>query len=311
MLKLNFEDIDINSVYFIYENKRIQNKELTLEAVVNNINDNIKEINIQIFDKEKNSTSNFLINSFNNSQNLKSTLDIFNNDIANIIYKLQQVKDNINILYKTDIYFKNNNNNEIDKKEIYREIYETINDNNIKNKFKKIMNIYDKIIPNEEITLIYSIDKTKEKIKIFNEKFVNNNKNIFKIYYEDDEIPLQEYFNIKSIKKDFLELKLKAEQYITNMDSMFSGCESLISLPDISKLNTNYVTNMSNIFYNCSSLYSISDISKWDTSNVSNMSCLFYRCSKLISIPDISLWKTNKVTDINGMFYRCSFNFFA
>jgi len=311
LLKLNFEDIDINSVYFIYENKRIQNKELTLEAVVNNINDNIKEINIQIFDKEKNSTSNFLINSFNNSQNLKSTLDIFNNDIANIIYKLQQVKDNINILYKTDIYFKNNNNNEIDKKEIYREIYETINDNNIKNKFKKIMNIYDKIIPNEEITLIYSIDKTKEKIKIFNEKFVNNNKNIFKIYYEDDEIPLQEYFNIKSIKKDFLELKLKAEQYITNMDSMFSGCESLISLPDISKLNTNYVTNMSNIFYNCSSLYSISDISKWDTSNVSNMSCLFYRCSKLISIPDISLWKTNKVTDINGMFYRCSFNFFA
>jgi len=248
LLKLNFEDIDINSVYFIYENKRIQNKELTLEAIVNNINDNIKEINIQIFDKANNSTSNFLINSFNNSQNIKTTLDIFNNDIANIIYKLQQVKDNINILFKTDTNFKNNNNNDIDKNEIYREINETIIDNNIKNKFKKIMNIYDKIIPNEKITLIYSIDKTKEKIKIFNEKFVNNNKNICKIYYEDDELPLQEYFNIKNIKKDFLELKLKAEQYITNMDSMFSGCESLISLPDISKLNTKYVTNMSNIF---------------------------------------------------------------
>ena len=198
LLKLNFEDIDINSVYFIYENKRIQNKELTLEAIINNINDNIKEMNIQIYDKENNSKSNFLINSFNNSQSVKTTLDIFNNDITNIIYKLQQVKNNINILYNADINFKNNNNNDIDKNEIYREINETINDNNIKNKFKKIMNIYDKIIPNEEITLIYSIDKTKEKIKIFNEKFVNNNKNICKIYYEDDELPLQEYFNIKN-----------------------------------------------------------------------------------------------------------------
>ena len=198
LLKLNFEDIDINSVYFIYENKRIQNKELTLEEVINNISEDIKEMNIQIYDKENNSKSNFLINSFNNSQSVKTTLDIFNNDITNIIYKLQQVKNNINILYNADINFKNNNNNDIDKNEIYREINETINDNNIKNKFKKIMNIYDKIIPNEEITLIYSIDKTKEKIKIFNEKFVNNNKNICKIYYEDDELPLQEYFNIKN-----------------------------------------------------------------------------------------------------------------
>ena len=304
--KLNFEDMDINSVYLIYENKKIKNKDLTLESLINNINDDIKEIYIQIFDKENYSINNILNNSLNNSQNIKKTLDIFNNDIEDIIYKLHQVKDNINILYNSNLNFKINNNNEIDKNEIYREINEIINDNNIKNKFKKIMNIYNKIIPNDEITLIYSIDKSKEKIKIFNEKFVNNNKKICKIYYEDDELPLQEYFNIKNIKKGILELKLKTEQYITDMDSMFSGCESLISLPDISKLNTNFVTNMSNIFYNCSSLYSISDISKWYTNNVTNMSCLFYRCSNLISIPDISTWKTNKVDNISGMFYRCS-----
>ena len=32
---------------------------------------------------------------------------------------------------------------------------------------------------------------------------------------------------------------------------MFSGCSSLISLPDISKWNTNNVTNMSYMFCDC------------------------------------------------------------
>ena len=35
---------------------------------------------------------------------------------------------------------------------------------------------------------------------------------------------------------------------------MFYNCESLISLPDISKWNTNNVTDMSNMFSNCESL---------------------------------------------------------
>ncbi len=69
--KLNFEDMDINSVYLIYENKKIKNKDLTLESLINNINDDIKEIYIQIFDKENYSINNILNNSLNNSQNIK------------------------------------------------------------------------------------------------------------------------------------------------------------------------------------------------------------------------------------------------
>ena len=46
------------------------------------------------------------------------------------------------------------------------------------------------------------------------------------------------------------------------MSFMFSGCKSLLSLPDISKWNTNKVTNMSNMFENCSSLSSLPNISK-------------------------------------------------
>ena len=49
---------------------------------------------------------------------------------------------------------------------------------------------------------------------------------------------------------------------------MFYDCSSLISIKDISKLNTNKVINISNMFYNCSSLISLPDISNWKTNNV-------------------------------------------
>ena len=44
---------------------------------------------------------------------------------------------------------------------------------------------------------------------------------------------------------------------------MFWGCKSLISLPDISKLNTSHATKMISIFRGCESLISLPDISKW------------------------------------------------
>ena len=43
---------------------------------------------------------------------------------------------------------------------------------------------------------------------------------------------------------------------------MFNGCNSLISLPDISNWNTKNVTNMSYMFSDCSSLISLPNISK-------------------------------------------------
>ena len=52
------------------------------------------------------------------------------------------------------------------------------------------------------------------------------------------------------------------------MAGLFYGCESLISLPDISKWEINNIINMSNIFVGCSSLKYLPDISKWNTNNV-------------------------------------------
>ena len=71
------------------------------------------------------------------------------------------------------------------------------------------------------------------------------------------------------------------------MNSMFSNCFSLISLPDISKWDTKNVIYMSSMFSNCSSLTSLPDISKWDTKKVKkmNMNNMFDGCPKLLNKP--------------------------
>ena len=59
---------------------------------------------------------------------------------------------------------------------------------------------------------------------------------------------------------------------VTDMSDIFAECDSLISLPDISKWNTSNVTNMKGLFSACFCLESLPNISTWDTSNVTNMS---------------------------------------
>ena len=93
---------------------------------------------------------------------------------------------------------------------------------------------------------------------------------------------------------------------VTNMSNMFNDCKDLKKLPDISKWNTNNVTNMSLMFAGCKSLKELSDISKWNTNNVTNMSYMFSGCSSLKSLPDISKWDINNVKDMSYMFAGCS-----
>ena len=61
---------------------------------------------------------------------------------------------------------------------------------------------------NGEITMIYNINN-EDKVKIFGETFVNNNKDKCKIIYEHQEYNLTEKFNINNINKNKLEIKLK------------------------------------------------------------------------------------------------------
>ena len=67
------------------------------------------------------------------------------------------------------------------------------------------------------------------------------------------------------------------------MSHIFSNCKSLLSLPDLSKWNTNKVTDISYMFNSCESLLSLPDISKWITNNIIDMSFLFANCELLSS----------------------------
>ena len=125
-----------------------------------------------------------------------------------------------------------------------------------------------------EINIIYDI-KIRDNIRIFGSKFVKNNKNIYKMIIDNKEYEIIEKYNIENYSNNKLELKLKGIDNVTDMSYMFYECESLESLPDISKWNTSNVTNMSYMFSNCKSLKSLPDITKWNTINNFKMSYLF------------------------------------
>ena len=83
---------------------------------------------------------------------------------------------------------------------------------------------------------------------------------------------------------------------------MFYGCSSLLSLPDISKWNTNNVINMIEMFYGCSSLSSFPNISNWNTDKVTNMNNMLEQCSSLSSYFDFSkMYITKSLTFLNDI----------
>ena len=165
--------------------------------------------------------------------------------------------------------------------------------NIIKNKVENILNIYDKM-NYHVITMIYKVNN-EEKIKLFNPTFVENNKDLCSIIYENQEYRLTDHLNTKDINGDKIEIRLKGINNVKTMKAMFYECNLLESLPDISNWDTKNVNDMSYLFYKCLSLKSFSGIYKWNTSNVTNMECMFYECVLLQNLPDISKWNTKNL----------------
>lgn len=71
---------------------------------------------------------------------------------------------------------------------------------------------------------------------------------------------------------------------VTDMNSLFYGCESLTTL-DLSSFDTGNVTDMRSLFQDCNAL-TVLDLSSFDTGNVTNMACIFTEC---VSLERISL----------------------
>ena len=74
-----------------------------------------------------------------------------------------------------------------------------------------------------------------EKVRIFGEKFVKNNRYNCKIIYNYREFNLHEFFAFDPTPKGYYSIKLKKINNIIDASDMFYGCKSLIFLPDISK----------------------------------------------------------------------------
>ena len=90
---------------------------------------------------------------------------------------------------------------------------------------------------------------------------------------------------------------------VTNMNHMFSTCESLIKL-DLSNFDTSNVTDMSDMFSYSRSLPEL-DLSNFDTSKVANMSAMFSWCSGLNRL-NVSSFNTYQVISMGHLFEQCS-----
>ena len=151
----------------------------------------------------------------------------------------------------------------------------------------------------KEITIIYE-NKEKEKIRLFGDKFIENNKNICKIFFNGKEQEIKRFIMNKNyIKYPIIKIKLRIYKNLIDMSYMFSECSYLKYLPDINKLNTTNVIDMSYMFHKCKSLLILPDISKWNTNNIINMNYMFSNCSSLEYLPDISKCNTKNVINIS------------
>ena len=81
----------------------------------------------------------------------------------------------------------------------------------------------------ERYSMIYRKEDNKDKIRIFGEHFVKNNKNKCKIIYKNKVYPLKEFLIDKGFKYQHeIKIQILLGKYIYNKSYMFDGCTSLI-----------------------------------------------------------------------------------
>lgn len=88
-----------------------------------------------------------------------------------------------------------------------------------------------------------------------------------------------------------------------NTSSWFYSFSNLQQIEGIVNLNTSEVTDMNYMFSGCQSLTTL-DVSTFNTSNVTDMRSMFNSCGSLTAL-DLSSWNTSKVTNMRAMFSGC------
>ena len=269
-------------------------------------------------------------------EELKTSLNIFINDINKITEIINSIKSNMENCYKLEEYLINNyNKNETNYEMLYnidklinynniilKDINSINNESKIENKFGKILSMYNKNNTNEnnQINLLVKIEKEDINKHIYfldntaGDLYINgkweshyhdflkelNDSNV-ELFINKTKFEYQKFF--KPEKEGNYEIILKLNTNIKDCGFMFYNCSNLINI-DLSSFDTKNVINMGGMFYGCSNLANI-DLSTFCTKNVNNMGGMFYNCSKLEKI-DLSSFYTDKVTTMGGMFLGCS-----
>ena len=314
-------------VMFGMDDKDTKEKiEYIKEKIKNKDNIKTNEINIQI-----------------NSQN-----NIENDEINKDGIVLENT-DNINI-NNENINNENNNNeimniNYINLFKIIFNNYENFPNYNLLetiSNIERFVTFYFKEY--NEIDLHYEFNEENIEdtiVKLFDKKFVNNNKeNCFLIIKEkimelNEEIDLKNIFGaIPLFYPIYLDVKLieRKRKLMTNLSFMFNEISTITDksnfdnydasnikemiymfysckskyLPNIANFKTHNITDMNHMFCNCSSAKKLPDISKWETKNVTDMSFMFNNCSALNELPNISEWNMKNVIDTSSMFEQCT-----
>ena len=174
--------------------------------------------------------------------------------------------------------------------------------------------IQEKLIINKDYhydtIVVKSFDELRKIIDDRYDKLGAGTKQIPIDFNDIDVSNIDSFYNYNGYKGLFEKTKFKYIDIsdwdvskVTDMVSMFAGCEKLESVGDISNWDVSKVTNMAYMFEDCEKLKSVGDISDWDVSKVTIMTFMFYGCASFNQ--DISGWDVSKVTATVGMFDSC------
>ena len=137
--------------------------------------------------------------------------------------------------------------------------------NNENNEYNNNNDNYDNIIK----AIFYTEDSNL--IKIINNPFDKLN---IKLFIDGKEIDFVTEYQFQTSGNHSVIFKFKEE--LTNLSSLFSGCEQLKEI-DFSGVNKNNIKIMNNLFDGCTSLENL-DLDNLNTSNLENMDSLFQGC---------------------------------
>ena len=249
-------------------------------------------------------------------KNVINTFELYykiSNEIINSFYEMG---------FKNYELIKNLNEFRNQNKKFKENIINIINEKNIFEKFKILMNteelmrinnnyISGTIFVNEnninrDIRIINSYEQMKRESGLKKYKYdirYENEREIKEICnITIDDKPIEFTYFYKFNKAGEHRINYSFSKNLTNANDLFSNCEYITGL-NFSKFNSEFINNMCSMFYGCKSLSNL-NLSNINTQNSTNMSYMFYGCESLINL-DLSQFKTNKVIDMSCFLSGC------